>query len=311
MVTGALSATDLVRLAEVARASTEVAVVVPVFNRTESLRRAVDSVVAQSYRVSVVIVDDGSAPDFAHAADALAASRPGVQVVHQTNTGPAGARNAGLGVIDSPFVMFLDSDDELDGAALSAVDRHLRQQDDVGMVCGAVRVVPAGGEARTDHPVLLPGVPWTRLSWVCGSFAVRTDIARAIGGYDEALRFGENTDFILRLAEECRNRSLGVAVIDDVLATYHEPSDDRRYDAQRLDAALHLLRRGRLDLALPGERARLHAIAAVNAARLGRYRLSVGQAARAAITEPANPRHVLRLAVSLTGPIARRRWLRL
>jgi glycosyltransferase involved in cell wall biosynthesis len=285
-------------------------VIVALFNRNEPLRRAVQSIVSQSDSIAVVVVDDGSQPQFARAADELAAVYPSVRVVHQANRGPAAARNAGLAAAESSAVMFLDSDDELAGDAFAAIDRDLLQRDDVGMVCGAVRVVSADGATRIDPPVLLPGVPWTRLSRLCGSFAVRADIARAVGGYDEALRFGENTDLILRLAEECRARSLAVGVIDAVLFTYHEPSDDRRYDAQRLDAVLHLLRRGRLDLTLPSERARLHAIAAVNAARLGRYRLSVEQAAQAALAEPRSPRHMLRLALSLTGPVARRRWLR-
>jgi glycosyltransferase involved in cell wall biosynthesis len=289
----------------------DLTVIVPVFNRNESLKRAVATVVSQSDRISVVIIDDGSSSEFAAVADELAATCAAtVRVVHQTNQGPAAARNVGLGVTTSRFVMFLDSDDELADSAFTAIDHHLLRGDGVGMVCGAIRVVSPGGAARIDPPVVLPGVPWARLSWVCGSFAVRTDIARAVGGYDEALGFGENTDFILRLAEECRKRSLGVAGTNDVLCVYNQAPEERRYDAKRLDAAIHLLRRGRLDLHIPSERARLHAIAAVNAARVGRYPLSMKHAALASLTEPGNRRHLARLALSLTGPLARRRWLR-
>ena len=288
----------------------DLTVIVPVLNRNESLRRAVRTIISQSDRISVVIVDDGSTSEFAAVVDELAASSgSSIQVVHQTNQGPGAARNAGLGVTTSRFVMFLDSDDELADTAFAAIDRHLLGRDGVGMVCGAIRVVSPGGTPRIDPPVVLPGVPWARLSWICGSFAVRTDIAQAVGGYDEALGFGENTDFILRLAEECRKRSLGVAGTDDVLCVYHQAPEERRYDSKRLDAAIHLLRRGRFDLQLPSERARLHAIAAVNAARVGRYLLSVKHAALAALTEPRNGRHLGRLALSLGGPLARRHWL--
>jgi hypothetical protein len=131
-----------------------------------------------------------------------------------------------------------------------------------------------------------------------------------VGGYDQALGFGENTDFILRLADECHRRSLVVAATDEVLSVFHEAADERRYDAKRLDAAVHLLRRGRFDLESASDRARLHAIAAVNAGRLGRYRLSAKHAVLAARTEPGNARHFARLALALTGPLARRRWLR-
>jgi hypothetical protein len=103
---------------------------------------------------------------------------------------------------------------------------------------------------------------------------------------------------------------LRVAATNDVLSIYHPSQDEHRYDAERLNAAVHLLRRGRFDLELPSERVKLHAIATVNAARLGQYRLSVRHAAVAVFTEPRNLRHVVRLALSLSGPLARRRWLK-
>ena len=294
-----------------AKGDVELSIIVPVFNRNESLKRAVASIVSQPNRIAVVIVDDGSAPEFALVADAVADSMDApIQVVHQQNRGPAAARNLGLDRTNSPFVMFLDSDDELVDTASASIEQHLLRRHDVGMVCGAVRVVSPDGAARTDQPSVPRGIPWAKLSWLSGSFAVRTDIAREVGGYDEALHFGENTDFIIRLAGQCRKRSLGVASTTDVFAIIHEAGGERRYDAKRLDAAVHLLRRGRLDLEGVSDRARLHGIAAVNAARVGHYRLSVRHAALAARTEPHNPTHLARLALALTGPLARRRWLR-
>ncbi|MCA1842554.1 MAG: glycosyltransferase family 2 protein [Actinobacteria bacterium] len=289
----------------------ELSIVVPVFNRGESLRRAVDSIVSRSDLISVIIVDDGSTPEFATVADEVAAANaPAVRVVHQSNRGPAAARNRGLRCTPSRFVMFLDSDDELADTAFPAIDQHLLRRDDVGLLCGAVRVVSAGGDARVEHPAAPAGVPWAKLSGLSGSFVVRTDVARAVGGYDEALHFGENTDLILRLAEQCRTSSLTIEATEDVLSIYHQAADERRYDAKRLDAAIHLLRRGRFDLRLPSERAKLHAIAAVNAGRVGRYGLSVRHAGRAVLTEPRNGRHLGRLALSVTGPLARRHWLK-
>jgi glycosyltransferase involved in cell wall biosynthesis len=294
-------------------APVELTIVVPVFNRDETLRRAITSIVSRSDKVAVVIVDDGSAPRFAAVADDVAtvAGSPLVQVVHQTNRGPAAARNRGLHIVRTRFVMFLDSDDEIEDAAIAALDRWVIPREDVGLVCGAIRVVYPGGAARIDYPAAPPGAPWAKLpGGLAAGFVVRTDIARAVGGYDETLRFGENTDFILRLAEECRRRSLQVISTNDVFSTYYASCDNRRYDGRRLDAAIHLLRRGRFDLELPSERAKLHGIAAVNAGRVGRYPLSVKHAALAVVTEPRNPRHVVRLVVSLGGPLARRRWLR-
>ena len=288
--------------------SLELTVIVPVLDRAERLRDAVATVLSQSETASVIVVDDGSTATFAAEVDEMAAREPRVRVVHQPNRGPAAARNTGLKLVTSRFVMFLDSDDELAATAFRAMD-PLLGQGDVGLLCGAVGVVLPDSTGRTEYPSVNPGVPGAKLSHLAGSFAARTDVAQAVGGYDEALRFGENTDFIIRLAEECRRRALPIIDTNEVLSTYYAAPDERRYDAKRLEAAEHLLRRGRCDLEVPGERARLHAIAAVNAARVRRYRLSVRHSALAAFAEPRNPRHLLRVALSVTGPLARHRWL--
>ncbi|MCA1845465.1 MAG: glycosyltransferase, partial [Actinobacteria bacterium] len=167
-----------------APAELELTVIVPVFNRNESLRRAIASIIAQSQNVSVIIVDDGSSPEFAAVADEVAAMSGGlVHVIHQPNRGPAAARNAGLRRATSRFVMFLDSDDELAEGALSSVGRHLLQRHDAGMLCGAVRLI-SETVAMAVHPGEIAGVTWARLSELSGSCAVRTDVARAVGGYD-------------------------------------------------------------------------------------------------------------------------------
>ena len=289
-------------------AELELTVVVPVFDRAASVTRALATILSQPGNISVVVVDDGSSPECAAALDELPTEGSRVRLLRQRNQGPAAARNAGLGLTTSRYVMFLDSDDELAEAAVAAVNALL--QGGVGLLCGAVRVVSPDGTVCTKRPAALPGVPWGKLSSLAGSFVVRTDVARAVGGYDKALRFGENTDFILRVAEECRKRSLGVAATDDVLSVYYTAFDERRYDGERLDAAVHLLRRGRFDLEVPGVRARLHGIAAVNASRLKRYGLAVRHSLLAALVQPRNPRHLVRLALSLSGPAARRLWLR-
>ena len=147
------------------RAEHPLTVIVPVLNRNESLRRAIRSILSLAPKVSVIIVDDGSLPQFSAVADQIAANSGGlVQAMHQPNRGPASARNGGLRLATSRFVMFLDSDDELAGGASAAINRFLLRHDDVGLLCGAVRVVSPDGASRADLPAVTPGVPWAKLS---------------------------------------------------------------------------------------------------------------------------------------------------
>src|SRR5690349_13190983 len=100
----------------------DLTVIVPVFDRIELLRRAIATIASQSDSVAVVVVDDGSSTEVAAAVDELATDGSPVAVIHQPNRGPAAARNAGLKVASSRFVMFLDSDDELAEGAFAVLD---------------------------------------------------------------------------------------------------------------------------------------------------------------------------------------------
>jgi len=92
-----------------------VSTIIPVRNRSNMLREAVASVLAQTYRpIEVLIVNDGSSDDTTAVADNLAASNSGqVAVIHQGNTGPGLAREAGRRRARGEFIQYLDSDDLL------------------------------------------------------------------------------------------------------------------------------------------------------------------------------------------------------
>src|SRR4029079_14626008 len=92
-----------------------VSTVIPVHNRPHLLREAVASVLAQTYRpIEIIIVDDGSTDDTTSVADSLATERSGeIMVIHQGNTGPGLAREAGRQAARGEFIQYLDSDDIL------------------------------------------------------------------------------------------------------------------------------------------------------------------------------------------------------
>lgn len=88
-----------------------VTVVIPVRDRPEMLRRAVKSVLAQSFQdFDLVVVDDASQLDLSEVRDLVEGA--GHHWLSLTkNIGPAGARNAGAQMVKSEWLAFLDSDD--------------------------------------------------------------------------------------------------------------------------------------------------------------------------------------------------------
>lgn len=111
-----------------------IAVVIPYYQRTSApLRSALLSIQAQTLRLplEVILVDDESPLP---ATDVLAELQGhlqlDVQLVRQSNTGAAGARNSGLDRVpaDADFIAFLDSDDMWEPDHLESAIRALQDQ---------------------------------------------------------------------------------------------------------------------------------------------------------------------------------------
>ncbi len=95
-------------------------VVIPLYNRATTIRRAVMSAVQSAAIlpagdwIEIVIVDDGSTDGSAEAARSVTGELPDnctLRVVKQNNGGPGAARNRGVSLATADHVAFLDSDD--------------------------------------------------------------------------------------------------------------------------------------------------------------------------------------------------------
>ncbi len=91
--------------------------VVPVYNVEKYLARCIDSLLAQTYSESrIILVDDGSADGCGAICDSYAARYKNTEVIHQSNGGLSAARNAGLERAlelgdKADYITFIDSDD--------------------------------------------------------------------------------------------------------------------------------------------------------------------------------------------------------
>ena len=114
-----------------------VAVVIPCYNDGATLPETVRSVLAQE-PTELVVVDDGSG-DPGTMAVIQQLEEEGVLVVRQENSGPAGARMAGVRVTSAPFVFPLDADDVLLPGALTALVEALDSHPDAVAAWGDTR----------------------------------------------------------------------------------------------------------------------------------------------------------------------------
>jgi glycosyltransferase involved in cell wall biosynthesis len=86
----------------------KISVVIPTYNRYDFLKRAIDSVLAQTYLCDeIIVVDDGSTDNTSQ----IKKDTPNVTYIYQKNAGVSAARNSGINIAKNEWIAFLDSDD--------------------------------------------------------------------------------------------------------------------------------------------------------------------------------------------------------
>jgi glycosyltransferase involved in cell wall biosynthesis len=115
--------------------SPTVSVVLPSFNRKDSIRASVNSVLTQSFAdFELIVVDDGSKEDIRCVLDTIADPRL-KYIRRESNGGAAAARNPGIAAATGRFIAFQDSDDLWLPRKLEwQLDLFARLPDDFGVV---------------------------------------------------------------------------------------------------------------------------------------------------------------------------------
>jgi glycosyltransferase involved in cell wall biosynthesis len=183
-----------------------VSVIIPAYNAADCVRRAVDSVLAQSFSdVELLVVDDGST-DATRAV--LAGYGERLRLLAKDNGGPAAARNHGLQHARGEYVAFLDADDYWKADKLARQVRLLDARPEIGFCSTATEVVDRAGHPAGNWPCRhdagpLPDILFLHGTVISGStsgvLARRQQIDEA-GRFDEGLRGFEDPDLWIRLA---------------------------------------------------------------------------------------------------------------
>ena len=90
----------------------DVSVLIPIYNAENTIRRCIDSVLAQEKdRIEIVAVNDGSTDSTPQILEEYKMNHSNVVVIHQENQGLAGARITGLKNATGEYIGWLDADD--------------------------------------------------------------------------------------------------------------------------------------------------------------------------------------------------------
>jgi glycosyltransferase involved in cell wall biosynthesis len=85
-------------------------IIIPVYNTEDYLSQCLDSVVNQTYReIEIIIINDGSTDNSKEIIDEYSRKDSRIIVINQLNKGLSAARNAGLNIATSEYILFVDS----------------------------------------------------------------------------------------------------------------------------------------------------------------------------------------------------------
>lgn len=215
-----------------------VSIVLPTFGRLHYLRSTVDCIYRQTFEDwELVIADDGSDSQTREYLGSLA-GEPRVRVLWLSHTGvPAIVRNAALREARARYVAFLDSDDLWVPQKLARQIQTLQARPSCQWSYTGFSQIDSSGQIlmNAPHGEWMPYEGWIFEPLVVGSLLpIRTpsvlasrELITRCGGFDEAIRSGEDYDLWLRLALESE-----VAVVDEPLVQVrrHEENHSRDWE---------------------------------------------------------------------------------
>ncbi len=199
----------------------EVAIVVPCYNAELHLDRALHSVFAQTYRdFRVFAVNDCSSDG---TLEILRSYQQCSVTSLEARMGPSAARNQGIRASESPFVAFLDADDEWLPRKLEHQLAVMKDDPSLGMICSL-----CARSTQGDQGIVMFGEPtkpqsgnlFEKLVRRCFVYTptviVRRECLEDVGLFNENLRVSEDFNLWLRIAAKWP-----VALLPEVLAVAH------------------------------------------------------------------------------------------
>lgn len=182
----------------------KVSVIIPTYNRAQSLSRAIQSVLGQTYKnFELIVVDDGSEDNIEEVVRGFNDSRI-KYFRHDVNLGGSAARNTGIKNSTGEYLAFLDSDDEWleRKLELQVYAMENRPSDDWGGVyCGLI--LYKNGTSKVAEAIKYGNLKkdLLNLEWSVGASStllISKSVVDNIGLFDEDFKRHQDWEFLVR-----------------------------------------------------------------------------------------------------------------
>jgi len=185
----------------------KISVIIPTHNRPELLKKAVGSVLSQTYKdLEVIVVDDGMEKRADSVIKEFNDSRI-KHIQHQEEKGGSAARNTGIRASSGEFIAFLDDDDEWLPEKLETQMKEFEKTgNDVGFCFSAVTNIFDNKEENTRVPAGVGDYFETALTraktFLNVTLIIKRFVFDDIGFFDEQLPSHQESDLIIRISKK-------------------------------------------------------------------------------------------------------------
>jgi len=180
-------------------------IIMPAYNNAPKITAAIEAVKAQLFEDwELVIVDDGSTDNTKNVVTPFLKDER-INYYWQENKGVTKARNEGISRAGGEFVGFLDSDDTVTKEWLLDFKELISGWSNPGYLsCALLR------NGKLILPKTNPKIVPEKFSSLAGSFFLRSQVVKDIGGYDPILKQSENWELSARALEYCKENNLDI-----------------------------------------------------------------------------------------------------
>ncbi|MBQ6847382.1 MAG: glycosyltransferase family 2 protein [Clostridia bacterium] len=206
-----------------------VSVVIPTYKRPTALKRAIESVLSQTYKNTEIFVVDDNDPDtdfrrdtetvMSEYADCLNIT----YLKHEKNRGGSAARNTGWQNATGKYITFLDDDDEISPNKLLKQVECLEKADgSYGACYTAYKRVQNGRDSQISAEnregwLYIPALMRTLYMGSGSNLLLKKSVVDEIGGYDESFVRNQDIEFLARVLENYK-----LAFVDEILLVIHQ-----------------------------------------------------------------------------------------
>ncbi|MFC4873595.1 glycosyltransferase family 2 protein [Negadavirga shengliensis] len=273
-----------------------ISVIIPTYNRCRVLSTAIKSILKQSVAGwELIIVDDGSMDGTEELMKSLLQDSR-IHYVFQENLGVSAARNRGAEMAMGKWLVFLDSDDQLQPNALEDFTTIAAENPNADVWVASYFRNKEGSVsehlAKEDaYNVTLPG-----------TFMIRKAFFEDIGGYDPQLKYAENTELFYRIAQE-KGR---IEVMDSFTLEYFDSTTGGSKNNKNKIDSLRLILAKHQESLSPHVRFLYLQIVGVSLMREGRYREASDSLREAYRVKPYQLKTLIRWGIARLPFLAKR-----